>query len=249
MAWTQPQSGPPPGAGPGKPGLALSPGKLVVIISGLLMFLFSFAAWLKVSDDLKFSAWTTEYGLFPLSLYPPLFGLAAAVIAALLLFAPSALPKRVWQFTWEQILLVLAVFCLLITLGYLIMSKDFGGGGGLDLGLGYWINLLGSIGLVVGAVLLIIESTRPPKPAGMGGGGQQWQQPGVGAQSYQQQQQYPPQPQPQYQQPHPQQPAPPPPPPQAPPPPPPPAPPPQPPQQPGQWQPPPPPPPPGSTTF
>ncbi len=209
MAWPNPAPSPQPSsaASAADP----SPGKLVVAISGLLMFLFSFFEWVGNDDfDISWSAWTTNFGLFPVSTLVPLGGLVAAALAVLLIVARKGLPKKAWDLDWEHVLLALSVFTFLLAVGYLLMARDFGAGSeSLSLGLGYWINLLGSMGLVVGSVLAVLEKQKRERGGGQGwSGGQGLGQPapGIGAQmpqGYGQPPQYQ-QPQPQPQQPQPQ---------------------------------------------
>lgn len=168
LTFPQPQT---PAAGGSAHAPTVSPGKILVIASGVFMFLASFLAWLKFGSD-GVSAWTTDYGLFPVALFPTLFGLLSAALAGVRLLAPNVLPRRLWEFTWEQIHLVLALFASLLVFGYLVMERS-----GLDLGLGYFANLLGAVGLLAGAVLMIVESL---SPASRRAAGPRWNQPADG---------------------------------------------------------------------
>lgn len=130
------------------------------------MLLFSFFAFFKFGDN-SYSAWSGDVpGLFPISLYPVLFGVAMAAQIALTRFANVKLPDHVLGFTWKQIHLILGAFAALLMLGYLITEK-----GSADFGFGFFIMLLGSIALVVGAVMYRNEGdtapsagTTPPTP-------------------------------------------------------------------------------------
>jgi hypothetical protein len=86
---------------------------------------------------------------------------------ALAKFANVNFPDRILGFSWPQIHLALGIFAVLLGIGYLLTDV-----GGLDKGIGLWLALLASIGLVVGAVLLNNEEgdrstsagTAPPSP-------------------------------------------------------------------------------------
>ena len=225
MAWPN-QS--PPGSNPSSTP-EFTPPAIVALASGIIMFLASILPWLK-SDfaDTGFSAWTTDISLFPVATFVPLAGLVTAGLVAARLFMKDKVPSDILSFTPLQIQIALAFFTLLLALGYLVMDKSGIG----DLGFGYWLNLLGAIGLMVAAVMEYMAAKNPS--AGYAGGPssygpppqqhqpqqQQPQQgfPPPGAQQYPQQpqpghqpyppQQQPPRPQPQPQQQRPQQPPP-----------------------------------------
>jgi hypothetical protein len=78
-----------------------------------------------------------------------LFGLLMALQIGLSAFANVQFPARIAGFTWEQIHLVLGLFAVLVAIGYLLVDK-----GGADFGFGFYLMLLGSIALLVGAVLI-----------------------------------------------------------------------------------------------
>ena len=194
MAWPN-QS--PPGSNPSSTP-EFTPPAIVALASGIIMFLASFLNWFT-SDflDSGVSAW--DEGLLPVATFIPLAGLVTAGIVAARLFAKDKVPADILGFTLLQIQTALAFFTLLLVLGYLIMDK-----GGFGLGIGYWLNFLGAIGLMAAAVMEFMAA-KNPSPKFSGG------QPSYGAPQQQQQgfpppgaQQYPQQPQP-GQQPYPQQ--------------------------------------------
>jgi hypothetical protein len=177
----------PPGSNPSSTP-EFTPPAIVALAAGIIMFLASILAWVKAGDT-GFSAWTTEFGLFPVATFVPLAGLVTAGLVGARLFLKDKVPSEIIGFSLIQIQQILAVFTLLLALGYLIMDNGF-----LDMGFGYWLNVLGAIALVVAAVMEFMA----PKPAGFAGG-----QPGYNPppqQGYPQQQ-----PPPQQQQPYPQQ--------------------------------------------
>ena len=202
MAWPN-QS--PPGSNPSSTP-EFTPPAIVALASGIIMFLASILPWLK-SDfaDTGFSAWTTDISLFPVATFVPLAGLVTAGLVAARLFMKDKVPSDILGFTPLQIQIALAFFTLLLALGYLVMDKSGIG----DLGFGYWLNLLGAIGLMVAAVMEYMAAKNPnPNPGYAGGQAsygpppQQQQQPQQqpGHQPYPPQQQ-PPRPQPQQQRP------------------------------------------------
>jgi hypothetical protein len=89
---------------------------------------------------------------FPLATFVWLFGILAAAHIALTKFANVDLPETVLDFTWNQIHLVLAVYCALVQV-FLLITSDLP-----DKGIGFWLLTLGAIALVVGAVLRMQES-------------------------------------------------------------------------------------------
>ena len=136
----------------------LTPAEIVIVASGLALFVFSFFDYYSQDDfDYSLNAWDE----FPLFTSAALFGLVAAVqILATKLGGVNA-PSQVMGFSWPQIHLVLGIFALLNMLGIFLAAEE-----GIDTGIGLIIGLLASIGLVVGAVLLNQEATgrRPTAP-------------------------------------------------------------------------------------
>jgi hypothetical protein len=117
-----------------------TPGEIIIMAAGAVMLIFSFFDFAGST-----SAWGS--GLFPVATLIAIYGIVMAVQVAVTTFAKVDLPDRVAGFTWEQVHLVLGVFALLMALGWLISGVP-------DKGIGLWFLLLGSIGLVVGAVML-----------------------------------------------------------------------------------------------
>jgi hypothetical protein len=117
-----------------------TPGEITIMAAGAVMFIFSF---------LHFAGNTSAWGshLFPIATLLPLYGLVMALQIALTKFASVSLPESVIGFTWEQIHLALGAMAALMAIGWLL--TDYG-----DKQIGMWIEILGGIALVVGAVLL-----------------------------------------------------------------------------------------------
>ncbi len=117
-----------------------TPGELTIMIAGAVMLIASF---LDFAGDT--SSWGS--GAFPIVTLIVIYGVLMALQIALSKYANVHFPDRVGTFTWEQVHLLLAAFALLMSLGWLISGID-------DMGIGLWLLLLGSIALVVGAVML-----------------------------------------------------------------------------------------------
>jgi hypothetical protein len=190
---------------------------IVMMAGGVVTFLFSFFSFWD-QRGVSENAWGSF--AFPLATIPAILGLAMVVVVALEVFAGVKLPNQVLTFNWKQIYVTWGVVAAVIMLGFLILSDA------PDKGFGFWLMLLGSLAMAVGAILNLLGLAANPVNIQTGGhhataggpqpyGGQQVP-PGYG----QPQQQYPPQGG--YQVPPPQQAPPPPPPSSSPPPPPPP---------------------------
>lgn len=138
----------------------LKPSQIITMVSGLVMFLFSFFAWYKFGSVTR-SAWKS--GLFPLATFVPLFGLVSAGVMAATAFGNVRLPEPILSFSWRQIHFLLAFTALVIAIGYLLLDSS-----GLDKGIGFWFNLLGAIGLMVGAVLELLSAQGPSRSSSSG---------------------------------------------------------------------------------
>jgi hypothetical protein len=117
-----------------------TPGEITIMVAGAVMLIASF-----LDFALDTSSWGS--GTFPIVTLIPIYGIIMAAQIALTKFANVHIAGRVAGFTWEQIHLVLGLFALLMSLGWIVSGID-------EKGLGLWLLLLGSVGLVVGAVML-----------------------------------------------------------------------------------------------
>ena len=135
------------------------------MVAGLVALISAFLAWISIPGVEGFGGGSDsnafDKGLFPIATYIPLIGLIMGVQIALAKVANVNFPDRVLGFSWPQIHLALAIFAVLIAIGYLIMDV-----GGADKGIGLWLGLLASIGLVVGAVMLNNEEGATTHTAG-----------------------------------------------------------------------------------
>lgn len=123
-----------------------SPGHWAMIGGGVVALIGSF---LDASGDS--SAWGK--GAFPIVTLIPLYAVIVGVLVALTLFANVKLPTNVLGFSWNQIYLVLGFFASLMALFWLVAAEDVGAG--------LWLMLLGSIAVLVGAVLSERENAAP----------------------------------------------------------------------------------------
>jgi hypothetical protein len=117
-----------------------TPGEIVIMVAGALMIVFSFLHFAGNT-----SAWGT--GLFPIATLLPVYGLLMALQVALTKFGSVNLPGSVLGFTWDQLLLAVGAMAGLMAIGWLL--TDYG-----NKQIGAWIEILGGVALVVGAVML-----------------------------------------------------------------------------------------------
>ena len=126
-----------------------TPGEIVILASGTMIFIFSFFTWLDFGPVDR-TAW--DDGSFPLHTLPVVLGLVMATQIALDRFGAPEFPNEVAGFTWPQLHLVLgAVAALNMIALFITTTLD---GDPPDLAFGFWFSLLGSLGLFVGAVML-----------------------------------------------------------------------------------------------
>jgi hypothetical protein len=134
----------------------LTTAQIVILASGAVAFIASFLPWVSVDNafvDISANAWDGDL-LWPTFWWVGIFGLVMAVQIALTAFGSVNLPDRVLGFTWPQIHLVLSIFTVLLTVSFLI--------GGDNTAFGFWLSLLASVGLVVGAYMLQSETNSSP---------------------------------------------------------------------------------------
>lgn len=137
--------------------------EIVIMASGAGAIVFSFLDWLDAGFGGGFNAWDDFF--FPTYTWVGLFGVVMAVVIALEVFANVRLPDRVLGFTWPQIHVVLALYTALLVVSFLILDKSGG-----DMAIGFFLSLLASAGLVVGAFMLQNERPTGVRRASTGGG-------------------------------------------------------------------------------
>lgn len=121
----------------------------VILGSAAVLVLGAFLPWLTVgsgSFSLSFSA--LDGIMFPTYALPAVLGVIAAVLVGLRTFGSSTRDGFA-GFDNAQITVIAGLWSVLITAS--ILFEDFTGG---SRGIGYWLSLLGSIGLLVGGVML-----------------------------------------------------------------------------------------------
>jgi hypothetical protein len=113
------------------------------------VLIFSFLSFYEVSLG-GFSDSTNAWGkgLFPLATLIVLFAVAAGLLVGLALLGVS-IPARIATFSRSQLLLVCGGFATLQSLAFLIVDRS-----GVDLGFGFWFMLLGSVAVLVGAIMI-----------------------------------------------------------------------------------------------
>jgi len=145
----------------------LSTSDIITLAAGAVMLIGGFLAYWKfagagsVSIDSNgvphFSTSEVSKNVFgdlafPIATFVWIFGILAGVHIALTKFANVNLPEQILDFTWNQIHLVLGVFCVLVQVFWIITSDT------PDKGIGFWLMTLAAIALVVGAVLRLQET-------------------------------------------------------------------------------------------
>lgn len=128
----------------------LKPSQIVIMVSGAVLFLFSFFTFIDVFGE-ELNGWT-DFGLFT---FPALFGLIALGASAAVAFGNVKLPDNLLTFSINQVLLVLGFTAFLILFGLLFALPG-------DRGIGLYFSLLGSIGLIAGTVMEQLDSSGSP---------------------------------------------------------------------------------------
>jgi len=130
----------------------VTPAGIVILVGGVVVLVGSFLDFYKFGGSIGFSAWSGD-PYFPITIIPVLCGLAMALQVGLTSFANVNLPDRVLGLGWNQIHLALGFQAAIMMILWILMDK-----GGFDMGIGFWLMLLGSIALIVGAFLRDRES-------------------------------------------------------------------------------------------
>lgn len=169
----------------------LRPGQIAILAAGVVLLIFSFFDFYTVDSEPGsaaycndrgsvpaqyrsqldaacdaldgISAWNTDVA-FPIVTLPVILGVVAAGLTAAVVFAKFKVPD-VLDFTPAQLMVALAFPGALIMLGFLFMGTESGQGWGL----GFWFLLLGSLALLAGAVMELLQG--PANPATTGGFG------------------------------------------------------------------------------
>ena len=128
-------------------------GQAIVMAAGVLLFIWGFLPWYSDSGG-SANAWSQETipGLLLTATWVPLLSLAIAIFVAIKVFF-DGFPDRVFGFTWAQLSMVVGLFGVLISLGFLVANRSLGNLGSLSLGLGLILSFITSLVLLGGAVL------------------------------------------------------------------------------------------------
>jgi hypothetical protein len=128
-------------------------GQAIVMGAGVLLFIWGFLPWYSDAGG-SANAWSQETipGLLLTATWVPLLSLAIAIFVAIKVFA-DGFPDRVFGFTWPQISMVVGLFGVLISLGFLVANRSLGNLGSLSLGAGLILSLITSLVLLAGGVL------------------------------------------------------------------------------------------------
>lgn len=121
---------------------------LVMGVGGIVTFVFSFLAFFKLGSH-GVSAWDGDAGAFATTV-PAILGLVMAVWIGLEL-AGVSLPEQVITYNQAQLKGTWGIGAAGIMVSWL--SADFGGA---DKGAGFWLMLVGSLAMAVGAVMALV---------------------------------------------------------------------------------------------
>ncbi len=130
----------------------LTVGEIVILAGGAVALVGSFLPWYTFAGD-SASAWSR--GLFPLATLVAILGTVMAAQILVDKLTGANLPRRVGDFTWEQIHLVAAVVAAVLVFCYLLLDRS-----GADLGFGFYLEMLAVAALVTGAVMIRKERLR-----------------------------------------------------------------------------------------
>jgi hypothetical protein len=133
---------------------APNPAEITVLAGAGIVLIFSFLSFWEVSLG-SFSDSTNAWGsgLFPLSTLIVVFAVVAGLLVGLELIGVGV-PDRIITFSRTQLLLVCGGYATLQSLAYLLVDR-----GGVDLGIGFYFMLIGSIAVLVGAIMIFRAET------------------------------------------------------------------------------------------
>jgi hypothetical protein len=154
-AGEHPAGAEPAGAEPAWAALLRKPavGQAIVMVTGVLLFIWGFLPWYSDAGG-SANAWSTATipGLLLTATWVPLLSLALVVFVAIKVFV-DGFPDKLLGFSWPQLSMVVGVFDVLITLGYLVANRRLGNLGSLNLGIGLILSFITALVLLGGAIL------------------------------------------------------------------------------------------------
>ena len=133
-----------------------TPGEILVMAGAGVALIFSFLPFYKVEFG-NFSHDTSAWGagLFPVATLIPIFAVVAGVLVALVRFANVQYPPGGFLgFGWNPLLLALTFFAAVLAIAFLVADKP----AATSLGFGSWFVLIGAIGSLVGAIVMMNEA-------------------------------------------------------------------------------------------
>jgi len=148
-----------------------TPAGIVILVSGFVIVIASFFAFYtfktpqltfgstRVGGTASFNAWD-KVSLFPVSILPAICGLLMGTRVATLTWSDLRIADRVLGLAWQQLHLVLGFQAAIVMIAFLIRDNS-----ALSFGFGFWLMLVASIGLAVGAVMLNREPATATGPA------------------------------------------------------------------------------------
>jgi disulfide bond formation protein DsbB len=147
----------------------LAPANVVILVAGVLMLIGSFLAFYKSETNgvsvAEVNAW--DHGLFMIATLPALLGTVMALQIVLVAFGNITMPNRVLSLTWDQFHLVTALQTLVLMVGFLVRARVdevvFETHIEVIFGAGFWLMLVGAVGLVLGAFMRLAPSRRRPR--------------------------------------------------------------------------------------
>jgi len=141
-----------------------TPGVIVLLASGTVVFIASFLHWFSESSKTA-NAWSKGFRF--LTTLPVVISVVIIVLVVLATFSGAKLPTTVGGLSTMQLVLVLSVWAALMMLCFLVGQAGVtvrGVTSGVNKSIGFWLALLGTIGMVLGAVLSLLQPAAPAPP-------------------------------------------------------------------------------------
>jgi hypothetical protein len=129
--------------------------EIVMFAGGAIAFIFSFLPFIGFGSASR-NAWSSDFGLFPVTTIIAILGLAMAVFVALEIFVGFTLPTFL-TFTYKQMYVTWGIVAGVFMLAYLIMDKS-----GLDSKAGLYLMLVGGLAMGVGSILNVLGLANQP---------------------------------------------------------------------------------------
>lgn len=121
---------------------------IVLVASGGAALLGSFLPWISVA---RFGRNAWGEGFFPTYTWVGILGLALAGVVLARTFSTALPAGGVAGFSWQQLYWIASGAALVLSISFLIAGSNYG--------IGFFLSLLASVGMVVGTVLASNETT------------------------------------------------------------------------------------------